>query len=331
MINLYSIIGLIIISFLSILFLDLFAKKFNVFDVPHEFKIHKEKVTKTSGFGIILVIIYSFFIFDYSEQLNYSLNILIFFILIGFYDDIKSLDASAKIILMVIPTILFINEVGMVTTLGQYKDFSLELKSLAIIFTFCCILLLTNAFNYIDGMDGLLGIISLTSLLFYLIMLPKSELNFFLPFIVFISIFLIFNLRLINSLSKVFIGDSGSLGIGFYFCIIMIHYTQNLKLIHESVAIWPIAFIVYEFLTINIIRIKSKKDPFKRDLNFIFNKFLGQYSKLKTLMLCGAINLFFCCVGYFFHFTKYYELSIILFIVFYFIYLFLRFQQNKHA
>ena len=60
MINLYSIIGLIIISFSSILFLDLFAKKFNIFDVPQEFKIHKEKVTKTSGFGIIFVIVYSF-------------------------------------------------------------------------------------------------------------------------------------------------------------------------------------------------------------------------------------------------------------------------------
>ena len=131
-------------------------------------------------------------------------------------------------------------------------------------------------------------------------------------------------------MSKVFIGDSGSLGIGFLFCIVVIHYTQNINYIHESVAIWPIAFIVYEFLTINIIRIKSKKDPFKRDLNFIFNKFLSKYTKLKTLTLCGLINLFFCCVGYFFfHLTKYYELSIILFIVFYFIYLFFRFQQNR--
>ena len=136
-------------------------------------------MTKTSGFGIIFVIVYSFFIFDYSEQLNYSLNILIFFILIGFYDDIKNIEASSKIILMIIPTVLFINEAGMVTTLGQYKSFSLELKSLKVIFTFCCILLLTNAFNYIDGMDGLIGIISLTSLIFYVIMLPINELNFF--------------------------------------------------------------------------------------------------------------------------------------------------------
>ena len=120
-----------------------------------------------------------------------------------------------------------------------------------------------------------------------------------------------------------------SFGIGFLFCIIVIHYTQNLNYIHESVAIWPIAFVVYEFLTINIIRIKNKKNPFKRDLNFIFNKFLSRYTKLKTLILCNLINLFYCGLGYFFHVTKYYEFSISLFIIFYFIYLFLRFKQDE--
>jgi UDP-GlcNAc:undecaprenyl-phosphate/decaprenyl-phosphate GlcNAc-1-phosphate transferase len=329
MINLYSIIGLIITSILSIIFLNNFAKKFGIFDMPQKLRIHKEKVTKASGFGIIFIIINSFFIFNYSDEVNYSLNILIFFVLIGFYDDIKGFEASSKIILMIIPTILFIYGAGLVTTLGQYKNFSLELNSLSILFTFCCILLLTNAFNYIDGMDGLLGTISLTSLLFFIIVLPNSEINFIAPFIIFLSIFLFFNLRLIRSLSKVFMGDSGSLGIGFLFCIIVIHYTQNLNYIHESVAIWPIAFVVYEFLTINIIRIKNKKNPFKRDLNFIFNKFLSRYTKLKTLILCNLINLFYCGLGYFFHVTKYYEFSISLFIIFYFIYLFLRFKQDE--
>ncbi len=330
MINLYLIFGLALTSFLSIIFLDNFAKKFGIFDKPDKFKIHKAKVTKLTGFGLIFLIINSFLIFNYSYELNFSLNILIFFILIGFYDDIKGLDASSKIILMIIPTIIYIQESGLVTTLGQYNNFSLDLKSLSFLFTFCCILLLTNAFNYIDGMDGLLSTISLTSLLFFIIVLPNSEINFIIPFIIFLSIFLIFNLGLIKPLSKVFMGDSGSLGIGFLFCIIIIHYTQNLNYIHESVAIWPIAFVVYEFLTINIIRIKNKKSPFNRDLNFIFNKFLNNYTKTKTLILCNLINLFFCCLGYFFHVTKYYELSVSFFIILYFIHLFLRLKQHKN-
>ena len=329
MISYNSIIGLIVVSLLSIMFLDSFAKKFNIFDVPQKLKIHKEKVTKTAGFGIIFIIICSLILFDYSQELNFSINILIFFVLIGFYDDIKNIGASTKIILMSIPTIFFITEVGLVTSLGEYKSFSLELKTLSFLFSFGCVLLLTNAFNYIDGMDGLLAVISITSLLFYVIILPKDAIKFIMPFVIFLSVFLLFNLKLLNSFPRVFMGDSGSLGIGFLFCVIVIHYTQNLNVIHESIAIWPIAFIVYEFLTINIIRIKNKKDPFKRDLNFIFNKFLDQYSKIKSLTLCGLINLFFCCLGYFFHVTKYYELSIFIFIIFYLIYFFLRLKQSK--
>lgn len=329
MISFYSIASLAITSFFSILFLDFFAKKFNLFDLPQKFKIHKKKITKTSGFGIIFLIINCFLLFDYSNELNNYLNILIFVILIGFYDDIKNLDATSKITLMIIPALIFIYQGGQITTLGQYKYLSVNLKSLSIIFTICCILLLTNAFNYMDGMDGLLGTISLTSLLFFLAILPNDEIKFIIPFIIFLSVFLFFNLGIIKSLPQVFIGDSGSQGIGFLFCIISIHYTQNLNYIHESIIIWPMALVVYEFLTINIIRIKNKKNPFERDLNFLFNHFLISYTKLKTLILCNTINLFFCGLGYYFYLTKYYEVSIFLFIIFYFVYFFFRVRQVK--
>jgi UDP-GlcNAc:undecaprenyl-phosphate GlcNAc-1-phosphate transferase len=216
-----------------------------------------------------------------------------------------------------------------VSTLGEYKNFSLELKSIGILYTACSILLLTNAFNYIDGMDGLLGTISLTSLLFFIIVLPDSEIYFIIPFLVFLSVFLIFNLRTFKYLPQVFMGDSGSMGIGFLFCIITIYYTQYFNYVHESIVIWPLAFVVYEFLAINIIRIKNKKNPLRRDLNFLFNIFLKKYSKVKTLVLCNLINLFFCLLGYYFHITKYYEISILLFIVFFFVYLILRLIQNK--
>lgn len=328
LLKLFILVEIIILSLISILILDKAAKKFNIYDKPNKLKIHKKKVTKTSGFGIILLIINSFIFFDYPSQLNYSLNILILFILIGFYDDIKGLDATSKIILMIIPTILYVYEIGLVTSLGEYNGFRLELKSLSFLFTLGCVLLLTNAYNYIDGMDGLLATLSLTSLLFFLVILPKSEINFIYPFIIFLIIFLIFNLNISKLLPKVFIGDSGSIGIGFLFCVIVIHYTQNQNFLHESVAIWFIAFVVYEFLTINIIRLKNNKNPFQRDLNFIFNQFLKKYSKTTTLILCNSINLFFCIFGCIIQITNQYVLSIILFPTFFFVYLFFRLKQR---
>lgn len=328
--NLFPIFEIIILSFISMLILERVGKKFKLFDYPKKNKIHDTKVTKIAGLGFIFLIINSFVLFDYSIQLNYSLNILILFVLVGFYDDVKGLGASSKILFMIVPTFLYVYENGLVTTLGEYKYFNLELKSLSFIFSLCCILLLTNAYNYIDGMDGLLGTLSIGSLTYFLLILPTSEFSFISPFLIFLTVYLFFNLKIFNILPKLFIGDSGSIGIGFLFCIIVIHYTQNLNFIHESTAIWGIAFVVYEFLTINILRIKKNKNPFNRDLNFIFNKFLEKYSKTKTLIYCNLINLLFCLLGYILHFKKQYEVSIFLFIVLYFVYLYFRIQQDKN-
>ena len=178
-------------------------------------------------------------------------------------------------------------------------------------------------------MDGLLGTTSIISLLFFLIFIPVIEINFIFNFIIFILIYLIFNLGIFRKLPKVFMGDSGSIGIGFLFCIIIVNYTQNLKIIHPSVIIWPIAFIVYEFITVNIIRILNKKNPLERDLNFIFNKFLSKYSNTKTLVYCNLINLFFCVIGSMIYYFEQYTLSLVLFVIVFFIYFYLRFKQNE--
>ena len=82
-------------------------------------------------------------------------------------------------------------------------------------------------------------------------------------------------------LPKQFLGDSGSLGIGFLLSAISIYYTQILKVIDPTIIIWFLSFYVYEFLTINIIRIKNKKNLFHKDLNFIFNQLNNKFGKFK--------------------------------------------------
>ena len=177
-------------------------------------------------------------------------------------------------------------------------------------------------------MDGLLGSISAVSLIFYIIFLPESEVKLILPCIIFLLVFLIFNIGMIKKLPKVFMGDSGSIGLGFLFCIIIIHYSQNKFFIHESVAIWPVAFVVYEFLTINIIRIKNKKNPIDRDLNFIFNKFLKKNSLNKTLIYCNSINFFYCAIGYVIYINELYIASLFAFFLMFLVYFYFRLKLN---
>lgn len=329
MINLLEITEIILISFISIYTIDKIAKFFGAFDYPNKYKIHKKKVTKVSGLGLIILIFNSFILFNFENEVGSILSILILLVLVGFFDDLKDFSASTKLILMIIPIIVYIQDIGLVTTLGNYNSFEISLNSFSFIFSLCCILLLTNAYNYIDGMDGLLGSISSVSLIFFIIFLPESEMKLIIPFVIFLLVFLIFNLGIIKKLPKVFMGDSGSIGLGFLFCAIIIHYSQNKFFIHESVAIWPVAFVVYEFLTINIIRIKNKKNPLNKDLNFIFNKLIKKNSLSKTLVYCNFINFFYCSIGYIIYIKELYLASLFIFFLMFLMYFYFRLKLNK--
>ena len=60
-------------------------------------------------------------------------------------------------------------------------------------------------------------------------------------------------------------GDSGSLGLGFIVSFLATYTLSQIEMtIKPSFIIWPLALFVYEFLTINLIRIKLKKYFFKR-------------------------------------------------------------------
>ena len=316
-------------SLISILFVDFIAKKFAIYDYPNKDKIHTFKITNISGIALIPIIILSLILFDYEEKLSYGLSLCIFFIIIGLLDDINRFSASSKITLIVIPCYFFTQKIGIINSLGIYFGVEIFLNSLNFIFTILCLLLLINAFNYIDGLDGLISTISIITILFYLIILPFGEIFYFLPILIFIIVYFILNMKIFTFLPKVFMGDSGSLTIGFIFSFITIYYSQYKVFIHPSVLIWPIAFVVYEFLTINLIRISLKKNVFKRDLLFIFNLLQKSYGQKKTLLLCSGLQILFCSIGLLVNYYKTYMSSIFLFILLFIVYLKLRFIQNS--
>lgn len=316
-------------SLISILFVDFIAKKFAIYDYPNKDKIHTFKITNISGIALIPIIILSLILFDYEEKLSYGLSLCIFFIIIGLLDDINRFSASSKITLIVIPCYFFTQKIGIINSLGIYFGVEIFLNSLNFIFTILCLLLLINAFNYIDGLDGLISTISIITILFYLIILPFGEIFYFLPILIFIIVYFILNMKIFTFLPKVFMGDSGSLTIGFIFSFITIYYSQYKVFIHPSVLIWPIAFVVYEFLTINLIRLSLKKNVFKRDLLFIFNLLQKSYGQKKTLLLCSGLQILFCSIGLLVNYYKTYMSSIFLFILLFIVYLKLRFIQNS--
>ena len=308
----------IIIHFISIFL----SKKYGLVDEPSRRKIHNKKIPCSSGIALYIVLLIISF------DLNINIQKIIFYssitLFVGLVDDIFALKPELKIFFMSLPIFLLIDQGYYLTNIGQYEYFGvINLGKYSFIFTFLCVNLLMNAFNYNDGVDGL-GLSQFIIPLIYFTFLINENLEIKIFFNVIntcLILALIFNITN-NENYKSFLGNSGSLLIGFIlsFLIIYLHTIEN---IHPAYLIWSVSYIVYEFLAITIIRLIKKKKIFQPSKehfhHFIFYNF--KKSHIYTTFLIAFISITFITFGYLVTNIFGFIYSLLLFVLIFFIYL----------
>ena len=326
------IINILIYSSISFLILILISKisyKLNLVDAPNKRKIHLKPTAYTGGLGLCLIYIIAILLFDFSsEKLNLILSTAFLIGIVGFVDDKHDLNVGSKLSLQVIPIIyLIVLENLSLNYIGDYNYFKLELNSFSIPFTLITILFLINSFNYFDGLDGVLSFATISTLAILFFLVPNNNIKLFLIIILIpILFFLCFNFSLFK-LPKLFLGDSGSLLLGFIMAFTLI-YLSIQKIVHPILLAFSISIFAYEFLSINLIRLKNKKKLFEAGQDHLHHQ-LFRYTKsiFQTNLFISLANIILFIVGY----TGFSLIgplaSLILFIVFFIIFLILR---NKY-
>ena len=289
-----------ILSFLLLLSCAIISYKLDLLDIPDERKKHSLPTAYTGGLALSVAYIFSIqILYVVGNKLNLILSMAFLMAMIGFIDDKYKLNTGGKLSLQIIPIFyLIVVENISLYQIGDYNYFRLELNSFSIPFTILCVLFLINSFNYFDGLDGTLSFttISVLSILYFLIDNKNTEL-FLLSILLPICIFLCFNFSLFN-LPKMFLGDSGSLLLGFIIAFFLI-YLANQKIIHPILLAWSIAIFVYEFLSINLIRLKNKKNIFRAGVDHLHhNLFERTNSILLTNFLIFITNIILFIIGY---------------------------------
>jgi len=327
-------INYIIYSLLSFLILISVAKisyKLNLVDLPSKRKKHLEPTAYTGGVALGIIFICSILMFDVIDiKLNLILSIGFLIAIVGFIDDKYNLRIGGKLSLQIIPIIyLVIIEKFNLNYLGYYNYFELSLNSVSLPFTLLAILFLINSFNYFDGSDGTLSFttISVLSILYFLI--PDENFRLFLATILIpIFFFLIFNFSLFG-LKKLFLGDGGSLLLGFIIAFTLI-YLNDLKEIHPILLAWSISIFVYEFLSINFLRLKNNKNVFEPDNNHLHHLLIDKFKSIfLTNLLISIFNIIFFVIGYYSFVFLNPLTSLILFISFFIIFLIIRISFFK--
>lgn len=224
---------------------------------------------------------------------------------IGLRDDVLALTPKQKLYSQFLPVFLlvFLNGVTLNSTYGMID---LPFIPLWIIWAISVLTLviLTNAYNLIDGLDGLAGSIGIISLTFFgLWFYAAGEETLGLIAMTFagsILAFLFFNWQP----SKIFMGDTGALMIGFllsFMAIQFINYNYHLPVGHPlkfqasvSTALAVVIIPVFDTLRVIILRLRKMQSPFKADRNHLHHQFLNLgFSHAKAVLTLSTINLFF--------------------------------------
>ena len=323
----------IVINFIIFYLVSKFSYNLNLVDKPNNRKLHLIPTAYTGGLALSLIYIFSIYFFDFNdEKLNMILSISILISVVGLIDDKYNLNFGGKLSLQIIPIIYLITLQNFsLNSLGDYNFIKLDLNSLSIPFTLLSVIFLINATNYFDGMDGTLSlsIISTLSILYFLIFDENIKLYLIIIFIP-ICIFTFFNFSIL-SLPKLFLGDSGSLLLGFIISFTLI-YLANMELVHPILLAWSIAIIVYEFLAINLIRLKYKRNIFKPGLDHLHHLLFKIYKSIFLVnLIIILINISLFIIGFLFFTYVHPIVSLILFSILFFIFLNFRISLIKKS
>lgn len=293
-----NILSLILVECVFIIFFYFFfnyLKKKN-----NKFNNFKE----IGGISIYLTLIFSTFIYDYDffyKLIIYSSGIIVF---IGFLDDILNLKAAIRTIFQTLAILFVISFNYKITNIG-YFDFNNYHIFFSITFSVFCILLLINGINFLDGIDGAASINVVTSLVIIMIYSFYYD-NYYnnhllLILILLLIVFLIFNFNLIKYFNKIYLGDAGSNFLGYILAWLIIYFSSpDINLFPPPLAIWIIAYPMFDMLSVIINRVSQNKIPFHKDYSHNHHKLMNLgFSVLQVNLIIFVISLFLAIFGYF--------------------------------
>jgi UDP-GlcNAc:undecaprenyl-phosphate GlcNAc-1-phosphate transferase len=224
------------------------SNKFGWIINPRSDRWHSKPTALMGGIAIFLTIIFNLFFFLKFKYLFFEISLISFFLL-GFYDDLYELKPKIKLILQILITITFILFSNTYFNIFDYKP-------LNIIITLFWILLITNSCNFLDNMDGILSGILSISTFFISIAFFYSKLYDYSIISLVISAaclaFLFFN----KNPAKIFMGDCGSLILGFTISVLIVILQMNNKSQSLLFKISPFLFIIPAILDIFLVIIR---------------------------------------------------------------------------
>ena len=301
-----------------------FRKK--LFDIPNERKVHNGIVPRLGGISFVPTILFALsfttglrYLIGYeipAERLHFIIPEFYFMAcgltllyLSGIKDDLVGLRYRSKFVVQIIAASLIPLSGLWINNL--YGLFGIDELTpwLGIPFTILLTVFIVNAINLIDGIDGLASGLSSISLLtlgclyiyydqWIYAILAFSTLGVLLPFFYY-NVF-----GKVDRCKKIFMGDTGSLTLGYILAFLAISYTNyNPERAPYSEGAIIVAFStliipMFDVIRVVLVRARNHKPLFEADRNHLHHKFLDMgFNPRRTMVFILTMALVFSCLN----------------------------------
>ncbi len=279
--------------------------KWKLFDEPDTRKHHTTMIPSMGGIAIFAGLFISFLVFAKiaePDKIRYLFGAALILFFAGFFDDLMDVPPMKKLIIQVAS--------ACVIYFGGYKILNLygilwideipQIMQLPV--TLLLVVMFTNAYNFIDGVDGLAGSLGVVAtscmggLFFHYGKFDYALLSFCITGS--LLGFLFFNF----SPAKIFMGDTGSLVIGFLIAVLSIELL-NSGINQPEIAVNPafifaILFIpLFDISRVFMIRMIRGNSPFHADRNHLHHLILSYgFGHRSTALMMSSFSLFFIAI-----------------------------------
>jgi len=291
----------ILIFVFSLLFVHLlkqYAGKLGLIDIPNDRSTHVNHTPSGAGIGFFLAVAVIMPFFHFSYILSYFWTFLAIFLvfLVGVLDDYHNTSPKTKFIVLALGTIMLSFDCTTISDLGVFFGLHITLGWFALLFNIVAIVGFTNALNLIDGLDGLAATVSIVILgTFFIVGYTNNDffiMFFSMAFISSLLAFLVFNWHP----ASIFMGDSGSLTLGF---VITILAMKSLEYLPAMSILFITAIPIFDTLVVMIRRKRNGRSMFSADrchFHHILRHFFAEDTK-KTVLFLGILQAIYSVTG----------------------------------
>lgn len=272
---------------------------------------HEELTPTLGGIAIFAATLITYFIWETpneSHELHLTVSALIILFFLGIKDDILILSPRKKLFVQIAASVLVIGLSNLrIINLYGILNITFVPFTYGLIFTIFIFITLINAINLIDGIDGLAGMVGLLISSIFVFLFYRLNEYSYAVLAAALSGSLIGFLRYNWSIkNKIFMGDTGSLIVGFLISIFSIKYIhinssyvvnpqldKNAPLLVISILLLPL----FDTLRMFVIRLLEGKSPFIGDRKHFHHILIDNgFSHVKATISLVTSNLIFIVI-----------------------------------